>query len=257
MRPVNLIPPDERRGEQAPLRSGALVYLVVGACVAVLVAVTSLVLIGNKVADRKVDVVQLHREDAATKRKAESLAPYIQFRTLSEQRVETVRSLADSRFDWERVMREMALVLPHDVWLNNLTATAAAGVTVEGAASGTSDLRSQTAGPALEIKGCATGQEAVAGFVTVLKDIDGVTRVGMKSSELAGEEGGAGTSAEAEAGSEDTEDCRTREFITQFEMAIAFDAAPVPVAGGSTAEVTTAAEGAESTEPAEGEAEEG
>jgi Tfp pilus assembly protein PilN len=254
MRPVNLIPPDERRGEQAPLRSGALVYLVVGACIAVLVAVTSLVLIGNKVADRKVEVVQLHHEDAATKRKAESLASYIQFRTLSEQRVQTVRSLADSRFDWERVMREMALVLPHDVWLINLTATAAAGVTVEGSSSGTSDLRSQAAGPALEIKGCATGQEAVAGFVTVLKDIDGVTRVGMKSSELPGEEGGAGTSAEAEGGSGDTEDCRTRKFITRFEMVIAFDAAPVPVTGGSTGEVTTAAEGTESTE---GVAEEG
>jgi Tfp pilus assembly protein PilN len=257
MRPVNLIPPDERRGEQAPLRSGVLVYLVVGACVAVLVAVTSLVLIGNKVADRKVDVVQLRHEDAAAQRKAQRLASYTQFRTLSEQRVQTVQSLADSRFDWERVMREMALVLPHDVWLINLTATAAAGVTVEGSSSGTSDLRSQAAGPALEIKGCAVGQEAVAGFVSVLKDIDGVTRVGMKSSELPGEEGGAGTSAEAEGGSDDTEDCRTRKFITRFEMVIAFDAAPVPVAGGSTGEVTTATEGTESTESSEGEAEEG
>ena len=29
----------------------------------------------------------------------------------------TVTSLADSRFDWERVMRELSLVLPADVWL--------------------------------------------------------------------------------------------------------------------------------------------
>ena len=31
---------------------------------------------------------------------------------MSEQRVATVTSLADSRFDWERVMRELALILP-------------------------------------------------------------------------------------------------------------------------------------------------
>ena len=29
-------------------------------------------------------------------------------------------SLADSRFDWERVMRELALILPGDVWLTSL-----------------------------------------------------------------------------------------------------------------------------------------
>ena len=44
MRPVNLIPPEQRRGEQAPLRTGPLPYIVVGALVAVLVGVTALVL---------------------------------------------------------------------------------------------------------------------------------------------------------------------------------------------------------------------
>ena len=40
-------------------------------------------------------------------------------------------------------------------------------------------MRAAIAGPALELSGCAKGQEAVAGFVTALKDIDGVTRVGV------------------------------------------------------------------------------
>jgi len=251
MRPVNLIPPDERRGEQASLRTGALVYLVVGAFVAVLVGVTSLVLIGNKVSAREGDVVELHRENAAAARKAKRLASYTQFRTLSEQRVQTVSSLADSRFDWERVMRELALVLPHDVWLIDLTATATAGVSVEGASGAANDLRSLSPGPALEIRGCATGQEAVAGFVTVLKDIDGVTRVGMKSSELPGEDEGAGTNSGDSGG--EGEDCRTRKFITQFEMAVVFDAAPIPVTG-SGGEVTAVAT-EEPAEAAEGEAE--
>jgi Tfp pilus assembly protein PilN len=254
MRPVNLIPPDQRRGEQAPLRTGVLVYLVVGACIAALVGVTSLVLIGNKITERKSDVVQLKRENVAAERKAQRLASYTQFRALSEQRVQTVASLAESRFDWERVMRELALVLPHDVWLVNLTATAAPGVDIESGASGASGLRSGASGPALEIKGCATGQQAVASFVTVLKDIDGVTRVGMEKSELPNEDSGAGTTSGEEAGPEEGEDCRTRKFITQFEMVLAFDAAPTPIISSDAEEVTTI-ESTETAEGGEGEAE--
>jgi Tfp pilus assembly protein PilN len=255
MRPVNLIPPDQRRGEQAPLRTGGLVYLVVGVFVAILVGVTSLVLIGNKITERQGEVVELHHENAAAQHKAQRLASYTQFSALSEQRVETVRNLAESRFDWERVMREMALVLPDDVWLVNLTATAVPGVNFEGGSNGSSGLRDAVAGPALEIKGCAVGQQAVARYVSVLKDIDGVTRVGMKSSELPGEEGGAGTNAGSESG-EDSQDCRTRRFITQFQMTVAFDAAPVPASSTGEVEVTTS-EGVEAGSESQEETAEG
>jgi Tfp pilus assembly protein PilN len=225
MRPVNLIPREDRRGDTAPLRTGALVYLVVGAFVAILVGVTSMVLMGNKIADRQADVERLGREDAVAQAKAQRLAPYIQFQSLAEQRVETVRSLADSRFDWERVMRELSLVLPENVWLVNLTATATPGVAVEGGEGGASSLRQAAPGPALQLIGCASSQEAVAGFVTIVKDIDGVTRVGVPVSEVAGEEEGAGVDS---GGGGSDSDCRTRSFIAKFEMVVAFDAAPVP-----------------------------
>jgi hypothetical protein len=101
-------------------------------------------------------------------------------------------------------------------------------------------LRSSIAGPALEINGCAKGQEGVAGFVTALKEIDGVTRVGIQSSALPKE----GSSAESGGGSSEGggggSDCRTRNFIAQFQMVVAFDAAPVP-ATATEAEATEAA----------------
>lgn len=237
MRPVNLIPVEQRRGEHAPLRTGAMVYVVLGAFVAVLVAVTSLVLIGNKIDESKAKAEVLQQEDAAISARVQELAPYTQFHTASQERVLTVSSLADSRFDWERVMRELSLVLPGDVWLVRLTAsaTAGAGVGSEGGASG-SQLRESAEGPALELEGCASGQKAVAGFITALKDIDGVTRVGFESSELPDEESGAGVSSTGEAsGGGGNEDCRTRNFITKFKIVTAFDAAPIPVT--STSEV--------------------
>jgi len=235
MRPVNLIPVDERRGDNAPLRTGPIAYVVVGALVAVLAGVTALVLTGNQITDRENEIARLEREDAAAAARAQRLAAFTQFQTLQAQRVATVTSLADSRFDWERVMRELSLVLPRDVWLVSLNATASPGATAassgggSGASSGSSGLRASAPGPALEISGCAAGQEAVAAFITILKDIDGVTRVGVQSSQLA-EQSSAGGASSGDGGAGGSgDDCRTRDFIAKFEIVAAFDAAPVPV----------------------------
>lgn len=235
MRPVNLIPPEDRRGGQAPLRTGPFAYVVLGALVIALLGVTALVLADNQISERKAEVAELTREDAAAKARAERLAAYTQFQILSEQRVATVSSLADSRFDWERVMRELSLVLPSDVWLVALSASATPGVSVGGGSGGgSSGLRAATPGPALELSGCAAGQESVAGFVTALRDIDGVTRVGVDSSQLADQKSGAGV------GGESGGDCRTRNFIAKFEIVVAFDAAPIPVTGGGEVETEVA-----------------
>lgn len=256
MRPVNLIPADQRRGEQATLRTGPLAYMLLGALVLALAGVTALVLTENQISDRKGEVVTLTREDAAAQAQAKRLAAYSQFRALSEQRVATVTSLADSRFDWERVMRELALILPSDVWLSSLEATATPSVSVGGGGgSSGATLRGAVPGPALELSGCATSQVAVASFVTVLKDIDGVTRVGVASSELASEKEGAGS------GGGGGSDCRTRESIAKFSLVVAFDAAPVPAeegeAGATSATETAETTSSESSEESSGEGSEG
>ncbi|HKT84400.1 MAG TPA: PilN domain-containing protein [Solirubrobacterales bacterium] len=236
MRPINLIPPEERRGEQAQLRTGPLMYIVLGALALVLIGVALLVTTDNRISDGKAEVATLKREDAVAGAKAKRLAAFTQFNILAEQRIATVRSLADSRFDWERVMRELALVLPSNVWLTNLTASATPSSVVSGGEGGASGLRGGTAGPALELTGCAKGQEGVAGFVTALEDIDGVTRVGVQSSEL-GSKGNEAGSGEGGGG-----DCRTRPSIAQFSLVIAFDAAPVPPEEGAEVGATAVAE---------------
>jgi Tfp pilus assembly protein PilN len=244
MRPVNLIPPDQRRGDHAPLRTGPLAYIVVGALALILAGVTLLVLTDNEVSDRKAEVVQLHREDNAAEAKAQRLAAYTQFQTMTDQRIATVSELADSRFDWERVMRELSLILPHDVWLTELAASAAPGAG-EGSSGGGGEGLGGINGPSLEMSGCATGQDAVAGFVTALKDIDGVTRVGLKSSTVSeGGEGGSGGGGEG---------CESRSFIAQFQLVVAFDAAPTPITGesGETVAEVAPAESSEGSESGE------
>jgi Tfp pilus assembly protein PilN len=241
MRPVNLIPPELRQGAHAPMRTGPIPYFLVGGLAAVLAGIALLVITGNQISERTDEVVRVKREDAVAQRQASRLAAYTQFQVLHEQRVATIASLADSRFDWERVMRELSLILPHDVWLSGLNASASAGASSEGGEGGAGALRSSIPGPALELTGCAAGQESVAGFITALKDIDGVTRVGVQSSELPDEGQGAG-------GGGGGEECRTRSFIAKFQIVIAFDAAPVPVTTEGEAEAPAApAETAEAT----------
>jgi Tfp pilus assembly protein PilN len=258
MRPVNLIPPEQRHGSQSPLRTGPLPYLLLGGLVALLVGVALLVVTSNQVSERKSEVVTLKREDEAAQKRAERLAPYVQLAQLQQQRTVTVNELANSRFDWERTMRELSKVIPSDVWLTTLNASASPEATSSGSgssteSSGASALRSSIAGPALEITGCANGQDGVAGFVTALKQIDGVTRVGVQSSALPTQE----SSAETGGGSEGSQtDCRTRNFIAQFEVVVAFDAAPVAASAQATEAETTepataATETTEATESSE------
>ena len=248
MRPVNLLPSDLRQGAQAPMRTGAIPYILVGALAAVLAGVALLVMTGNQISEREDEAAQLQREDAAAVQEAKRLVAYTQFQAMHEQRVATITSLADSRFDWERVMRELSLVLPHDVWLTELSASASPEATSGG---GGGELRGSINGPALQLEGCAAGLESVAGFVTALKDIDGVTRVGVESSELPSEEEGAGSTG-GSGSEEGGDDCQTRSFIAGFSIIVAFDAAPVPVTAEVEGEAApSATETAETTSESE------
>jgi len=212
------------------MRGGPLAYVIVGALAAAVIGVAALAITGNQISESKAEIASLEEETAAVEAEAQALDAYTQFHTLREQRVATVTSLADSRFDWERVMRELALILPEDVWLTNLTGTAAAGVSVEGATS--VSLRGSVPGPALELAGCARSQDAVAGFIEALEQIDGVTRVGVPSTSV-----GGGSESTSASGS-----CQTRDFIAQFQMVAAFDAAPVASTATSEGEVAPAPE---------------
>jgi Tfp pilus assembly protein PilN len=238
MRPVNLIPPEERRGDRAPLRAGAVSYAIVGVLAAALLGVVVLVMTGNKITEKEGELASLEvRQDAAEQRVRE-LAPYGEFATLSQSRRETISSLAKSRFDWERVLNELALVIPDDVWLESLTGAVTAGIST-GDEGSEAAADSSITGPSLQITGCANGQVAVARFLASLRDIDGVTRVGMQKSAL-GDEGGAGAGATPDAaapegGTAATGGCQTRDFIAAFEITVAFDAVPAPTYPASSA----------------------
>jgi len=231
MRPVNLIPPDERRGDSAPLRTGNLIYVLVAGLALLVLGIVALALTGKQISDRQDHKASLEQELSQEAVRASTLAAFTNFRTVQESRAATVTSLADSRFDWNRVLHELSLVLPSDVSLSCLTGTAAPDVEIEstcstGAAGGT-DLRPGIAGPALDITGCAPSQDSVAGFVASLEDIDGVTRVGLDTS--GGSDSQSGASGAASSSSDrQSSGCSAGRTSFDFHIVVAFDKVPTP-----------------------------
>jgi Tfp pilus assembly protein PilN len=254
VRPVNLIPQEDRRGGKAPLRTGPLSYAIVAILVLAVGVVTLLALTGNKIADRKAEVASLQSQVDATQARADQLSTYTNFADLQQARQETVASLATSRFDWERALHALALVLPDDVWLISMTATAATDPS-SSTSSSTTAVDGVT-GPSLDINGCASGHEAVAKFLAALRDVDGVTRVTVLSSDRPGAESSSNSSTSSSSASsgQSTVECASRDFIATFEVVAAFDGAqPAATTAPAPAEApvasTTTTTGADQASP--------
>src|SRR5207244_7898156 len=127
--------------------------------------------------------------------RAAVLKPYSDFAQLRQTRIATVAELADSRFDWDRAMRQLARVLPGNVWLTSFVGTVKPGVSFSGAGgagTGTSQVRGDLPVPAVELVGCTETQAEVARVIARLRQIEDVTRVTLVSSEKSDSAGASG-----------------------------------------------------------------
>jgi Tfp pilus assembly protein PilN len=236
MRSVNLIPPDERRGDSAPLRTGALIYVLLGGLALLLLAIVAVALTGKQVSDRRATNASLQQDLQQATAEAQTVQAFTDFRTIQQQRADTVSSLAQSRFDWSRVLQELARTMPSNIQLISVKGTVSPDVTLQNgsggsSAAGDSTLRPQVAGPALEIVGCAPNQDDVAAFVSSLQDIDGVTRVAVAYSKLPDQNNNSsmtGEPGDASASGTTNGDCQVEPTIPKFQIVAAFDAVPTP-----------------------------
>lgn len=182
MKAINLIPPDQRRGAGgAAGRTGGAAYAVVGGLVLLLAMFAAWTHTNTQIKEKQAEASSLEQQAAIRTAQAEALGPYAKFAELRTNRVQTVKKLVDSRFDWAHAMGEVARVLPSDTWLTALTGTVAPGVGSDvGGAS--NPLRTARAVPALEIAGCSVSQSAVSSFIGRLQLMNGVDRVSLTSS---------------------------------------------------------------------------
>ena len=224
MKAINLLPSDLRGtpkgvAPKAPVTAdepgGFGAFAVLGVLAACVVALAAYVLTTNTVKDRQAKLDAAVAEAETTTARVNQLKPYADFQALAETRIQTVKDLAASRFDWEQALRDISRAVPADVTLTELNGTV-------GSAAGGSAVRTAIGAPAIELKGCTTGQKEVATLLARLRAVEDVTRVSLGKS-LKPALTATGTSAVTGT----TTPCAGRR-PPQFEIVLFFERSTVP-----------------------------
>lgn len=168
MRPVNLLPPRYRPARASGERPG-IGYAAIVALLVLLGMVGLYVLTNNKISKANEAASKAEAEKAAAQARAGQLTAFGDFSQLKAARESAVASIAEVRFDWERLMRETALVLPKKVYLTSFTGSAS------GAEAG-------TGGPTASVSGCAPNHPAVADTIVRMRKMHNVLSVDLLTS---------------------------------------------------------------------------
>jgi Tfp pilus assembly protein PilN len=243
VRPINLIPTEQRRGAAARgpgARPSVAGYAVLGVLGAAVLCVLAVVVTSNQINSKQEKLAKIQTQSQSEKQVADALRPYGQFADIQRARVTQINTLAASRFNWERPLRQLALALPRNVWLLTVAATGSPDVEVDSGGSGgdISNLRDKSTAPAFAITGCTYSQHAVARMMTRMRNLDDVTGVHLaKSARREATDQGGGTavaaSGEGSAASEqEVGDCTGSARVTKFDILVEFGGAAV--AAGAT-----------------------
>ena len=217
MKAVNLIPAELRRGDTSGGHSGGVVYVVLAALAVLVVLTAAWAGLGKQINDRKAQAVELKAEADVVEARAGKLAHYESAAADAKTRVEKVRTLATSRFDWPHTFREVSRLMPKEAWVQTMVGTIGTNVSVEG---GGNPLRTSENAPALELEGCTARQDSVAKLMAQLRAMDGVTRVMLSASEKNDLKETA--KAGAATAQVDSSDCRGSSDRPQFNMVVFF-----------------------------------
>jgi Tfp pilus assembly protein PilN len=234
MRAVNLIPADARRGAGgAAGRSGGGAYILLGALALFVALAAAYTITGNSVASKKTQLAQVKRDATAAEARTQGLANYTKFAALRAKRVDTVKQLAASRFDWSHALHEVARVMPDNSWLTSLSGSVSAAGAAGGAAS---SLRAARPVPAISVTGCTTSQGSVAKMMARMRLIDGVDQVSLQDSTKTDTAGGGA----AGAGSAVSGDCRGGHTnFPQFNIVVFFAQQPAVAAAPGTTQTAS------------------
>jgi len=220
MKAVNLLP--ARHRPRAPTgRAQGSAYILVGALGVVLLALVAYVFTANQVIDRQAELAETTQKADEAEARANALSGFTKFAEVKEVRESSVKALAGARVDWERLVREMARVLPREVTLKSIDASASGSSSSGSSSSGASPAASspssttgasaEPSGPTVSLEGCAPTQPTVATTLVRLRGLYGAKDVQLKSSirGAEGEGGAAGAGGAGAAGGGGASGCPT------------------------------------------------
>ena len=188
MKRMNLLPPELRTREGA--RRGSA-YVVVGALAAAVVAMLAYGYVISGVRSDETELASLQNEASEARATANALSPYGEFADMKDRRQQSVRTVADSRFDYERLTRELGRVLPDGVWIGHLEVAPAEPSAEAVEAGADAAVAPAVLPPALKVTGCAPSQDIVADTLDRLRAVSGATEVALGSSTSSGADEGS------------------------------------------------------------------
>jgi Tfp pilus assembly protein PilN len=173
MRAVNLLPLDARAGRRrppmAPVALAGVGVLVVSALVVGFVSAT------GSADEREQELTALEQELTETRRAAKPKPAQTNLTAERDQRFSALSDAMTKRLAWDRVLREVSLVLPDDVWLSTL---AAAGAPSTDPAAPVPPTGAQT----ITFNGFTYSQESVARLLTRLALVPDLSNVKLQTS---------------------------------------------------------------------------
>jgi type IV pilus assembly protein PilM len=230
--------------------ASARVAHVTCAMVAVLAAVVVyLVFLSNQVNSGRERVGALAGQLGQAQREAAALKPYHDFVRATIDRRETVASVAGTRFNWDRVLRQLAQVSPRGVWLTSAKGTLAPTTQIDGGTTDgdTSTLRGAVSAPALELAGCSTRERGVPSYMDRLYGMTGVSDVGFSRSELLGKSGSGLACGEGTSGTRFSLVAYFKPSLSQLAAAATTTTPTTPATGAAGTTTTPAAPSAPTT----------
>lgn len=183
MKAVNLIPTEQRRATASGERKGAS-YVALGVLAVLLVMAVAYVVTANSVNERTTAAEEARQEADAYEAQTKNLKSFTDFASIKNQRLAAVMAAAHTRFDWERLMREVAHVMPAGSWLQETSASVSgdAESTTTPASSATA---AAPAGPSATFAGCTPKQSEVAKILVRLRQMHRVSDVELNESVVA------------------------------------------------------------------------
>jgi Tfp pilus assembly protein PilN len=239
VRPVNLIPVEQRRGAARSMggrRNATPVYFLLGGLGVAVLGVFAFVLTSNQVSSKTNKLAEVRQQEQSEKAVADTLRPYGDFAQLASSRTQQIEQIAHSRFDWANSLGQISLAIPSNVWLLNVSGTVSPDVELEASGGDAGNMRGDVPGPALTLTGCAFSQHSVARMMSRMRNVDSVTRVTLVKSSLKDDQGTTGATATS-AGATDqqqqqdqnAEDCnaqgRDAKRVTTFSLLLELGAA--------------------------------
>jgi Tfp pilus assembly protein PilN len=242
MKPVNLLPERHRPRTPTGGRQGSS-YILLAALGGVLVAALIYVLTVNQINSRRDAVTQAKADTEQAQGRIQSLSAYGNFVAVKNARVQAVKQLAEGRFDWELMMRELGRVLPADVWLQSADASDGDGSdssssTSSSSSSSSTPSSSTTTGDAstatLDLTGCAKSQQEVAVTLVRLRQMAGATDVSLKQSTATKTDSSSG----GDSSSAGSGGCAAGQYAFEANVSLAkpdtgSDKVPASLGGGS------------------------